>query len=211
MSFGQVVTLMFGFLLASVMIFVFGLWVGRDLSERKQAAPQRFVRKSVRPGIPAMDRTLGPLPTRTARFVLPPPIDRPTRPGLPMPTPSRTRTQEPAKTATSRRRRTATRAAAPRRPAAPTAAPRRPAAKATAASVVWTVQVTATNDQIQALVLAQGLRSKGFEAFTSRTEVAGTAWYRIQVGRFTDKKTAERTVAKLRQQGMEAAFVERMR
>jgi len=210
MSFSQLVTLMFGFLLASVMIFVFGLWVGRDISGQDQADPWPVVHKSVEPAIPAADGRLDPLPTKTARFVLPPPIDRPTRPRLSRPTASRTRTREPTTTATSRRR-GATPAVTPTRPVAPTPVPRHRSAEPTTAAGAWTVQVTATNDQIQALVIARGLRSKGFEAFTSQTEVAGTTWYRIQVGQFADKKAAERTAARLRRQGMEAAFVEHMR
>jgi septal ring-binding cell division protein DamX len=42
LTFGQLITLTFGFLLASVVIFVFGLWVGRDLAEQ-QASKQRDV------------------------------------------------------------------------------------------------------------------------------------------------------------------------
>ncbi len=48
---GQLLTLTFGFLLASVIIFVFGIWVGRDLSrERDRDDRPVVVRRVETPG-----------------------------------------------------------------------------------------------------------------------------------------------------------------
>ncbi len=58
---------------------------------------------------------------------------------------------------------------------------------------------------------ARTLRSKGYDAFTVKTQIGGTTWYRIQVGKFKDKKEAEKLVARLRRDGMEAAYVDRLR
>ena len=39
--------LIFGFLLASALIFLFGIWVGRDVAERRLAQEERVVRVPV--------------------------------------------------------------------------------------------------------------------------------------------------------------------
>ncbi len=218
---GQVITLILAFLLASVMIFVFGISVGRDLAEQKQRRERPVVRKKVEPAA-AADATAEE-PTR--RPVVEAPVaPRPTRPRLIRPTstraaaptavhtplrrssPTRTRTPKPTRTATVRRRRPTD--------TVPAAAPAPTARRADArpqSNALWSVQATATNDQVQALVLARGLREKGYEAFTAQANVAGVTWYRVQVGKFSSREEADAMAAKLRREGMEAAFVERLR
>jgi len=49
LSIGQLVTLTFGFLLASALIFAFGFWVGYDAAQRRLARDQQFVRLPVAP------------------------------------------------------------------------------------------------------------------------------------------------------------------
>ena len=56
LTFGQLITLTFGFLLASVVIFVFGMWVGRDLADQQAAKQRDVARVPVAPP--------GPEPTR---------------------------------------------------------------------------------------------------------------------------------------------------
>ncbi len=101
LSFGQLITLTFGFLLASVVIFVFGLWVGRDLAEQQTLRERQ-----------AMRVPLGPPPTA------PPPA--PTYPPRPPTSAARPTTVQPAAAPTAPPRPTAT---SPRLAAAtPTAA-----------------------------------------------------------------------------------------
>jgi len=191
---------MFGFLLASVLIFVFGMWVGRDLTTQRQERERPVVRNTVDAAAPSPQRDLAPLPTSTRVSSAPTAAMRPTRPREIVPTATRRPTSKP----TARRS-----SPTPRAMTAPTLGARAPSAAT--GTEVWTVQATATNQQVEALVVKRGLRDKGFDAFLSQKTVAGVTWYRIQVGRFNDKKTAEATAAKLRRQGMEAAFVDRLR
>ncbi len=200
MTVGQVLTLMFGFLLASVLIFVFGMWVGRDLATQRQQRERPVVRNTVATAAPSPPRDQVPLPTKTRVSSVPTSAMRPTRPRESVPT----ATRRPTSTPTQRRS-----SPTPRAMTKPTLGERAPSAAA--GTEVWTVQATATNQQVEALVVKRGLRDKGFDAFLSQKTVAGVTWYRIQVGRFSDKKKAEATAAKLRRQGMEAAFVDRLR
>jgi cell division protein FtsN len=89
----------------------------------------------------------------------------------------------------------------------------RPRVEATAASsATWTVQATATNDQIQALVVKRTLQTKGYDAFMAQSQIGRTTWYRVQVGKFNDKKQADAMAEKLRRrEGMSAAFADRLR
>ena len=238
---GQVLTLALAFLLASIMIFVLGIWVGRDLAEQKQRRDQPAVRQAVDPpagtlapregSTPRSHRTVagGPTPrptrqrfrsTATRRRVAPTHTAKPRRrqPTLAPLQPTRrvAVTVKPSATRTVSRPRTRTRkptkkVATPTvRQVRPTPSPPREA-RPPQNGALWSVQATATNDQVQALVMARGLREKGYEAFTAQAEVAGVTWYRVQVGKFSTKAEADAVAAKLRRQGMAAAIVDRLR
>jgi hypothetical protein len=56
LTFGQIITLTFGFLLASVLIFVFGFWVGRDLAEQQATKQREVARVPVAPPPPEPTR-----------------------------------------------------------------------------------------------------------------------------------------------------------
>lgn len=200
---GQSLTLAFGFLLGSVIIFAFGVWVGRDLAQQRQRQERPVVfqpvdKPAAAPTSPQPTPVVGVQPSGDD------PDERPTRPRLTaeptpsIPAPTRTPTQRiPATVTPSLSRPTIM--VQPRQPTGPLS------------GAVWTVQVTATNDQVQALVTARGLRAKGYDAFTVQADIGGAKWYRIQVGKFSDQQEAEQTAAKLRKDGLEAAFVDRMR
>lgn len=198
---GQSLTLAFGFLLGSVIIFAFGVWVGRDLAQQRQRQERPVVFQPVdKP--PAAPTSSQATPVVGVQPSGDDPEERPTRPRLtPEPTPSipvSTPTQRiPATNTPSQPR--PTMVMQPRQPTGPLS------------GAVWTVQVTATNDQVQALVTARGLRAKGYDAFTVQADIGGAKWYRIQVGKFGDQQEAEQTAAKLRKDGLEAAFVDRLR
>ena len=207
LTIGQSLTLIFGFVLGSVMIFALGIWVGREFS--------RQGREDERPVVVRPVATLPVRPVAGAAATPPPTGDRtpgqaderPTRPRLVPPTPTATSTQTVAPTRTSTRRQQPTRTM-PREVQTPVQT-RRIATEASGG--MWTVQAATTNDQVQALVAARRLRSKGYDAFTAQTDIGGVIWYRIQVGKFADKKEAEEMAARLRKEGMVAAFPDRIR
>ncbi|MDX2168716.1 MAG: SPOR domain-containing protein [Deltaproteobacteria bacterium] len=191
LSFGQLITLTFGFLLASVVIFVFGLWVGRDLAEQ-QALRQRDPAK-----IPLSAPPPTAVPVAAGLAAAPAPTFPMVRPAVPTAVPI------PA-TATARSLPSATWTAIPRATATRTKAVA--AASPTAGSGSWTVQAYATNDTVRAVMVARTLRAKGYDASTATKQIGGVTWYTVRVGRFRDRATAKAMETKLREEeGLEAA------
>jgi cell division septation protein DedD len=192
LTFGQLVTLTFGFLLASLFIFVFGFWVGHDLADQRalrQRQPLR-VPLDAAPTPPAL--AAAPAPPAAA----PPMAAPPAAPTRPLPAFTGTAVRPPA-TATPVE-------------AAPATATRRPTrlATPTAATGAWTVQAYATNDTMRAIMLARTLRAKGYDASTGTKQVGSTTWYTVKVGRFRDRAAAKAMEHKLRDvEGLEAASV----
>jgi DedD protein len=177
LSFGQVVTLTFGFLLASVVIFAFGWWVGYDVAQQRLASEQQVVRLPVAPPpTPAGTPTTGVVAAAVTV--------------LPTPALAALAATKPAATATSRA--VATRPPTqPARTSTPTKG-RTPTRAATrAASAGWTVQAAATTDTLEAVMLARRLREKGYEAYTATATVDGKIVYRVRVGRFADRTQAK--------------------
>ena len=187
LTFGQLITLTFGFLLASVVIFVFGLWVGRDLAEQ-QAAKQRDV----------------------ARVPVAPPGPEPTRPLaalVPTRVPATRALVAAASTGTPLPVATATAVMVVRLAATPSRA-QAAGATATAGSGNFTVQAYATNDMMRAVMLSRTLQGKGYAATTATKQIGGATWYMVRVGRFRDRTAAKAMENKLRsEEGLEAASV----
>ncbi|WP_405196585.1 SPOR domain-containing protein [Virgibacillus necropolis] len=51
------------------------------------------------------------------------------------------------------------------------------------------------------------LDSKGIPAFVDPTNISGETWYRVQAGAFEDRKNAEERLARVREAGIENAFI----
>ena len=191
LSFGQLITLTFGFLLASLFIFVFGFWVGHDLADQRSLHQRQPLRVA-----------LDAAPTAVAVAAAPPPIAPPIVPPTPFPTRVAampyTYTETPLRLAS-----TLTPTAIMRE--TPT---RRPTAATPAAAGTWTVQAYATNDTMRAIMLARTLRAKGYDATTGTKDIGGVTWYTVKVGHFRDKTAAKSLESKLRDaEGLEAATV----
>jgi cell division septation protein DedD len=184
LSFGQLITLTFGFLLASVVIFVFGLWVGRDLAEQRVARERDVPHMPVAPPEPA--------PPTVARAV--------------MTVPAATPAAYVTATATLRVAATATALAAVAQATA--TRPALTAVSPTPVSGGFTVQAYVTDDTVRAVMLARTLRSKGYDATTATKRIGGVTSFVVRVGRFRDKAAAKAVESKLRsEEGLEAASV----
>jgi cell division protein FtsN len=192
LTIGQLFTLTFGFLLASVAIFVVGLWVGRDLANRRQEERNAVLRIAVEEPAPTVP------PTLRVGVVVIETVTEATATGTVPATPQSTPTEPLPSTQRPRWQPTNT-----RRAAMPT--------RSSAAAAAWTVQVTATNDQVQALVTSRQLRSKGYDAYTVQAEIGGATWWRVQVGKFSRRAEADEIVHTLQRSGFEAAFVSDLR
>jgi cell division protein FtsN len=198
LSLGQVLTLTLGFLVASLLIFVFGVWVGKDFVERRLAKEERIVRKRAQPAepLPAEPETAvvaAGEATATAVRVVATTVTPAARPTLarvvsaPTVTPARAARPAPAPVERAR-------------PAAP--------AREEWADAGWTVQVYATTDPNQATALARRLVAKGYDAYTLQAPMRGQTWYRVRVGRFGSHERAREMEQRLKSlEGMEAAYV----
>ena len=214
LTIGQVLTLTLGFLLASLLIFVFGIWVGKDLVERRLAQEERVVRKPVEhtelaevkgPEHPAdVDVTMQETPKAAAVMVAQPTATAPKLTAAPTEMAkvvAATPTAAKAGALTSTMRPT-------RSTAAPTPTRSGEHAAEEWADAGWTVQVYATTDPNQATALARRLLSKGYDAYTLQAPMRGQTWYRVRVGRFPSRDRAREMELKLKkQEGLEAAYV----
>lgn len=194
LSIGQVLTLTFGFLLASVAIFLLGLWAG--MAQRNMNQEPQIIRMSVTVPAPQDPEPIGVV-TMTPTMAVPI--------GTPL---------APERTEVVVERATPTRTPLPR-----TATPvptRRSSATATvrvaepAEAGRWTVQVLASTDLLQAVILARQLRAKGYDAFTAEEKLGQATWYRVRVGHYKTEDGARAAEQRLRrQEQLEAAYVTR--
>lgn len=213
MSAGQVVLVTFGFLIASFLVFIFGMWVGKDIAERRLAQEERVFRAPIaRPTEPAA-ALAQQAPAAAAQ---PPAGVQPLLPrGTPSPASAFQLPGEEARSTPSLRRPTATAtldfvvltpATTPPQRMAPT-----PLQEGTAeewADAGWTVQVTATTDAANAEAIAARLRSRGYDAYTIKAPNRGQLWYRVRVGRFATRTEAQQTESKLKTlESLSGAFV----
>jgi cell division septation protein DedD len=202
---GQLFALIFGFLITSAFIFLFGIWVGRDITERRLASQERVVRLPVPPQpTPAPDARGTDVDLafyQKLKEKAEQRLQETAAAGVPSPAfhavaPSRT---VPPNAYTTEKRVPA---------ATPAARPKREAQSGDEwADKGWTVQVNATTNSQQASDLARRLRAKGYDAYTVQAPMRGQTWYRVRVGRFTVRDQARELETKLKSEGMENAYV----
>jgi cell division septation protein DedD len=70
------------------------------------------------------------------------------------------------------------------------------------------VQASATTEKKEAIVLLDGLKAKGYDAFIVEAEIKGHTWYRIRVGNLPSRQEAE-ALGKILQskEGFRDAFI----
>lgn len=204
---GQLFALLFGFLITSALIFLFGIWVGRDITERRLASQERVVRMPV---------PIQPTPAADAKGT---DVDLAFYQKLKEKAEQRLQETATAGSPSSAAPRLA-QVVAPASPPARTTEKRQAQVTPTArtkkeaeggddwADKGWTVQVNATTNPQQATDLARALRGKGYDAYTVQAPMHGQTWYRVRVGRFPSKDKAKELEAKLKgSDGMENAYV----
>jgi cell division septation protein DedD len=207
MGYGQAFVLVFGFAIASVVIFMFGIWVGRDLTEQKLVdEPEVRLPVPSRPTPGAVEGVgqefYADLKKKAYEQLRTPAA----APSTPTQAPIREATATaPSREPPTRAVPTATRTLPAARPTQPPAVPTKAAptraATAAAAGGPWTVQVGATMDSNEALNITLKLRALGFEAYTVQAPLRGQTWYRIRVGRFATRDEARTVEGRLRQTG----------
>jgi cell division protein FtsN len=211
-SFAEGCVLVGGVLLASFLIFVFGVYAGKELEARQAAENTRTVRLAVQtqqdesngsrlsgeetllPGKPPTDKSavlsapaLSPKVSPPIQKTVEPPqkaIESPIEKPLPPPLPAQT-------------------------PSSSQAPPRSSAGevlslankKPSVGSTHWSVQVHATKDEEAAQTIAKQLREQGYAPVVNKTVRGGEVWYRIRVGSFTSEEAAQASIARFRRDG----------
>jgi DedD protein len=204
---GQLVLLGSAFTLASIVIFLLGIFVGKQIEERKVAKPEEpLIRIPVKPsGQGTSDASAGQSKeeitfydtlTKSARAQTPPEdksneVKQPekgTQPDAKGP-PSKTKeTSRPARSKAETKPAEKAQAAAPK----PNPSPVPQATEGAESGQAWYVQVNALPDENSAKVWVDRLRDKGYKAYLTEARVEGKVWYRVRVGQYSSREEAEK-------------------
>lgn len=186
LGYGQAFLLVFGFLIASAVIFLLGVWVGqREMSESLPLERERVARATMPPRSSPAPESVGREFYEKVKEQAYRQLQTPAETQAP---PSAT----PLPATPTRAVPTATRTVPAIRPT-PQASPR-----AVSEARPWSVQVGATMDPREALEMTLRLRAQGFEAYTVQAPLRGQTWYRVRVGRFATREEAREVEMRLR-------------
>lgn len=182
----QLVFLFMAVVVASVVIFLLGVLVGRGV--RAERSP---VEALVEPAVPAGTEGViaAPPPSGAPASAAKEELSYPNRlasnnpPPETLPTPRADAAQEPA--------------AATKPPAS---APKAPAQAQAPAGDGYSIQVAALRQRAEADSVARGLTAKGYPAFVMTPDAGAPAVFRVRVGRFKDRREAESVAARLQKE-----------
>jgi cell division protein FtsN len=190
---------------ATGLVFLLGIYVGKGITEERLAGEQRVVRLPA-PQAPAE----GGAAAESASFWDRLGEERPTPGALPSPTPTPGAVRvEPAVEL-------APTPSPP--PATPTPVPTRtpsraavrtptPARAARGLEGSFLVQVQAFSDRAAAERVAESLRAKGYEPRVSPARRDGKTLYRVRVGTFASETEARAAIERLKAEGFSGAFL----
>ena len=203
---GQLVLLGSAFTLASIVIFLLGIFVGKRIEERKVAKPEEpLIRIPVKPsgqdtsgasaGQSKEEITFYDTLAKSARAE-PPPEDKsnevkqPEKGAQPdAKGPSKTKeTSRPARSKAETKPAEKAKAAAQK----PNPVPLAQAVEGAESGQAWYVQVNALPDENSAKVWVDRLRDKGYKAYLTEARVKGKVWYRVRVGQYSSREEAEK-------------------
>jgi cell division septation protein DedD len=204
LGYGQVFVLIFGFLLASGLIFFLGFLVGKMRTEWQLAQEERVVRAPM--PVPPTPKAATDVDLSFYQKLKEKAVQRlqetPVRSAPP---------PAPLGLGVSPTHVSARGAEKPTPRPTPIARAMRPPASSPEdewADAGWTVQVNATTNPQQATDLARVLKAKGFDAYTVQAPMRGQTWYRVRVGRFSSREKAKELETRLKSsEGMENAYV----
>lgn len=218
---GQMVLLGAAFTVASVIIFFLGMFIGKGIEERRLVRKEEpLVKIPVKPGV--QESSAGSTPaTRdeiTFNDALPSPVR--TTEAAPEENPQETRRVEAVNVAESKEKNpTPTSTVVPVR-SAEKKAEKTGLTQVTAKKIErtsgdsqesgknWRAQVNAYPDERSAKLIADRLKSKGYNAYVSEVQNQGKTWYRVSVGRYTSRDEADKTLEALRnKENFSKAFV----
>lgn len=210
LSRGQMIILGGTFTLASIVVFLIGMMVGKELEERKiLKKDEPLVKMPVKPaggaaGAAAKNDEITFYDTlaksRDAQAL----AEQPAKVAKPAEKAPRAEVKEPKAGAKpdSQLAKLAARKAEKVQPA-----PESAKSEAADEGRVWRAQVDAVPDERSAKLLVDRLKNKGYNAYVSAAEVRGKTWYRVSVGKFGTRAEAEKVVNALKdKENYERAF-----
>jgi cell division septation protein DedD len=180
---GQLVLLGGAFTLASVVVFVLGMFVGKEIEARKVVRPEEpLVKIPIKPAAKGLADAESAKTKDDLTFYN-------TLTKTPAAKPAAAKTEEKAAAAVIK-----------------TEADNQPALKAEAAenaeaktnAKAWSVQVNSYPDAKSANDLIDRLKNRGYNAFVTEANIKGKVWYRVRVGRFASREEALKTEAALK-------------
>lgn len=186
----------------SVVIFLFGVLVGRGVRAERSAidasaAADATVEPPTPPATQASTPAAGEDPTRAAEAPAPPAgdsatvvPDRPLKNAKESPKPSAEKTTE----APAPRREPAPPAPGPTATAGDARAPAEPSGSG------YAVQIAALNVRSEADAIAKRLTSKGYSAYVLAPANGSPSVFRVRVGKFQTRREAENVAAKLQKE-----------
>ena len=199
-SFASVLLLAAATLVASGVVFLLGIYVGKGIVETRMAQEARVVRLPVpTPGAAGKsdevdvtfwdklakgEATVAPASAPTAT-----PVETPVRvvPAQPSPAPTPRPTEKKVES--------------------PPPPPPRPASPPSVEGGAFQVQVNAMADRNRADELVRDLKGLGYSAFVSSARVADKTLYRVRIAGFASADAAKQAVTRLRDQGYPNAFL----
>jgi cell division septation protein DedD len=206
---GQMVLLGGAFTVASIIIFVLGMFIGKEIEARKLVKPEEpLVKVPVKPAPKADSEAEGGKNKDDLTFyntLTKAPAAKPaveakaeeTEPKKTTGAATKGKTLQSQDAATAR-----SKAADKGGENAPTGTEAETEAVKTAegktTSKNWSVQVNAYPDEKSANDLVDRLKNKGYNAFVTQANIKGKVWYRVRVGRFGSREEAEKTEESLK-------------
>ncbi len=218
---GQMVLLGAAFTVASVIIFFLGIFIGKGIEERRLVRKEEPVVKiPVKPGV--QESSAGSTPTARDEITFNDPLPSPVRTTeaaleekpkearrieavnvaeVKEKNPTPTSTVVPVRTAEKKAEKTGL---------TPVTAKKieRTSGDSQESGKNWRAQVNAYPDERSAKLIADRLKSKGYNAYVSEVQNQGKTWYRVSVGRYTSRDEADKTLEALRnKENFSKAFV----
>jgi DedD protein len=218
---GQMVLLGAAFTVASVIIFFLGIFIGKGIEERRLIRKEEpLVKIPVKPGV--QESSAGSTPAARDEITFNDPLPSPVRTteAAPEEKPKEARRIEAVNVAEVKEKNlTPTSTVVPVR-TAEKKAEKTALTQVTAKKIErtsgdsqesgknWRAQVNAYPDERSARLIADRLKSKGYNAYVSEVQNQGKTWYRVSVGRYTSRDEADKTLEALRnKENFSKAFV----
>lgn len=192
---GQMVLLGAAFTLASVIIFMLGMFVGKSIEGRRLFKKEEPLVK-----IPIKPAESGPAPAKNEitfneKSSKPAAANPPEEPGNAAPAAQRTPKAQAREAAAPVAEKKPEKAARSDETAKRAEAPE---ADAKEAGKLWRAQVNAFPDERSARQIVDRLKNKGYNAYVTEVQNRGKSWYRVNVGKYNSREEADKTVELLR-------------